>query len=565
MTASLTVVALGAVAAAIGTGVLAARCARTPRIFLIAWTVAVFGLAVALAAQAVGYLSGYSDPIFRTMELGAQAVAPLGLSFGLVELIGRSVPARFAMRLAVSAIGVITLVVLGDDPLSMVTPLSSSWPDPTVFYQLIPVSIIDFIAMFTVVTAVASGIVALVRSRRGPAFEPVVRLALTAAAAAVVVAAPGLMMLAHVGLTSAVFALTTVLAAALTWLAGTAASRGGLADDSLAGNRQSRRQFAGPGRYESDDDLDDPGDRLDPADDYLGSGYREEPAYQGRRGPGSGQRFGEPDSDIGYPALAALAAERSDPREYGSGDYDSGQYDSSGYEPGRYESGLLEPDPHVGALEPYGDLPGSDGHRTRLADRGDPAGQLFGQITIYTLLEDRLTEFDRMTERIMEEVRSREPGTLVYIVHAVPTAPMQRILYEVYRDRAAYDEHLAQPYVVRYVAERRSMVLATNAIELGLQQAKISPLPSYSAISDMLSESGIDLTGVTRASRRAAAAAPGHRGPPEHRGPPGHRSPPEPRELPASAPVRHARGGQDADEPGYEGWAGLRDEDPWYR
>jgi hypothetical protein len=66
MTASLIVVALGAVAAAVGTGALTARCARTPRIFLIAWTAAVFGLAVALAAQSLGYLSGYSDLIFRT-------------------------------------------------------------------------------------------------------------------------------------------------------------------------------------------------------------------------------------------------------------------------------------------------------------------------------------------------------------------------------------------------------------------------------------------------------------------------------------------------------------------
>ena len=562
MTASLIVVALGAVAAAIGTGALAARCVRTPRIFLIVWTVAVFGLAVALAAQALGYLSGYSEGVFRSMELGAQAVAPLGLSLGLVELIGRSVPGRFATRLAVSAIGVIVLVILGNDPLSAVTPLTSSWPDPTVFYQLIPVSLIDFIAVFTVVTAVVSGLVVLVRSGRGPAFEPVVRPALTAAAAAVLIAVPGLMMFAHVTLTSTVFALTTVLAAALTWLAATTASRRGLADDRLAGDREGRRQIGGPGWYGSDDELDDPRHRLDPADDYLNSGYLDEPAYQGRRGSAPGQRFGGQDSDIGYPALAALAAERSDPGHYGSGDYDSGQYDSSRFEPSQYESDQLEPDPHAGVREPYGDLAMNDSHRARLADGGDPPGHLFGQITIYTLLDDRLEEFDRMTERVIEEVRSQEPGTLVYIVHAVPTAPMQRILYEVYRDRAAYDEHLARPYVMRYVAERRSMLLATNAIELGLQQAKISPLPSYSAISDLLSESGIDLTGVTRSPRRAAA---------------GHHGRPEAREVPSSAPRRHAAGAPgvpgtagapgdpDADEPGYEGWAGLRDEDSWYR
>jgi quinol monooxygenase YgiN len=524
MTASLIVVALGAVAAAVGTGALTARCVRTPRIFLVAWTLAVFGLAVALAAQALGYLSGYSDLMFRSMELGAQALAPLGLCLGLVELIGRSVPGRFVMRLAVSAIGVIVFVILGTDPLSPAATLSSSWPDPAVFYLPPPVVLIDFLAVFSVATAAVSGLVVLVRSGRGPEFGAVVGPSLTAAAAAVVIAVPGLMMLAQFRLSSGVFALTTVLAAVLTWLAATSGSRRGLADDRLADDRERRGQFAGSGWYESDDEPDALRDRLDPVDDYPGSGYPDGAAHRRRSGSGAAERFGDADSDVRYPALAALAAERSDRDQYGSAEYDPGQYDSSGL---------------------------SDRHGRGLAAGGDPPGPLFGQITIYTLLDDRLEEFDRMTERVVDEVRTREPGTLVYIVHAVPTAPMQRILYEVYRDRAAYDEHLAQPYVMRYVAKRRSMVLAANAIELGLQQAKIAPIPSYSAISDILSESGIDLTGVTRASRRAPAA--------------GHHGRPEPDELPGSAPRRHARGGQDANEPGYEDWAGLRDEDPWYR
>src|SRR5215469_1064795 len=123
MTASLIVSAVGAVAAAVGTGVLTARCARTPRLFLIAWTAAVFALAIALGAQTLGYLSAYTAVIFRCMGIGAQALAPLALSLGLVELIGRSVPARFLMRLAVSATGVVVLVILGTDPLGTTTAL----------------------------------------------------------------------------------------------------------------------------------------------------------------------------------------------------------------------------------------------------------------------------------------------------------------------------------------------------------------------------------------------------------------------------------------------------------
>src|SRR5260221_13781904 len=94
--------------------------------------------------------------------------------------------------------------------------------------------------------------------------------------------------------------------------------------------------------------------------------------------------------------------------QYGSGEYDPGQYDSSRFDPGQYESGQLEPDPRAGVLEPYADLAMNDSHRSPLAEGGDPASQLFGQITIYTLLHDRLPEFDRMTQRVVAEVRSRE-------------------------------------------------------------------------------------------------------------------------------------------------------------
>jgi hypothetical protein len=55
---------------------------------------------------------------------------------------------------------------------------------------------------------------------------------------------------------------------------------------------------------------------------------------------------------------------------------------------------------------------------------------------------------------------------------------MQRIFYEIYRDRAAFDSHENQPYMMRFVADRRACVLATNVIELRLKYAKVAPLPS---------------------------------------------------------------------------------------
>jgi len=569
MTTSLIVVALGAVIAAVGTGVLTARCARTPRIFLVAWTIAVFGLAVSLAAQGLGDLAGYSEPTFRAMELGAQAIAPLALSLGLVELISWGVPGRFAMRLAVSAIGVIVLVILGTDPLTGTRKLSTSWPDPAVFYNVIPLALIDFLAAFTVATALISALVVLARSSRGPAYAEVVGPALTACAAALVISVPGLMMFANVKFGSTVFALVALLAAVLTWLAASSASRRGLADDAGSGDRNSRRQPAGPGWYDPDDRR---GSRYDDdPDDYLASAYRDENAHRSGA-TGSRQRYGDADGDIAYPALAALAAERSDPRHPDSGQYDSAQFDSAQFDSAQFDSAQFDSaqfdsaqfDSEPSVIDPYE-------RRAELHRANSAQGHMFGQITIYTLLDDRLEDFDRMTERVVEQVRSLEPGTLVYIVHGVPTAPMQRILYEVYRDRAAYDEHMAQPYVARYVAERRSMVLATNAIELGLQQAKVSPLPSYSAISDILSESGIDLTGVTKSSRAQAAhhAQDTQRWQDGQDRPSGKHGRSEPREAPNHRSGRYDshgdRFGADQGDPGYEGWSGTRDEDPWYR
>ena len=110
-----------------------------------------------------------------------------------------------------------------------------------------------------------------------------------------------------------------------------------------------------------------------------------------------------------------------------------------------------------------------------------PPARPYGRILIFTLLDDRVADFDRLAEQAAEEVRIGEPDTLVYVIHLVPNAPMQRIFYEIYRDRAAFDSHEAQPYMQRFVADRRSCVLATNVIELRLKYAKVAPLPSPQA------------------------------------------------------------------------------------
>jgi quinol monooxygenase YgiN len=102
----------------------------------------------------------------------------------------------------------------------------------------------------------------------------------------------------------------------------------------------------------------------------------------------------------------------------------------------------------------------------------------YGRLSIYTLHEDKTREFDRLAERAAEGVRTSEPDTLVYVIHVVPKAPMQRIIYEIYRDRGAFLSHERQPHIRQFAADRASCVLATNIIDLRLKYAKVAALGS---------------------------------------------------------------------------------------
>ena len=107
-----------------------------------------------------------------------------------------------------------------------------------------------------------------------------------------------------------------------------------------------------------------------------------------------------------------------------------------------------------------------------------PAGtpRPYGRLSIYTLHGDKTREFDRLAERAAEGVRAAEPDTLVYVIHVVPKAPMQRIIYEIYRDRAAFLTHERQPHIRQFTADSASCVLVTNIIDLRLKYAKVAAL-----------------------------------------------------------------------------------------
>ncbi len=479
MSGSLLVSAVGTVIAAIGSGVLLARCFRSPRGDLIAWSIALLGLLVSLGAQAIGHLVGFDGDMFRAMEIGGQVIAPLALILALSEVAAKSMAGRFCARLYISSLALVAVIVLGLDQLTS-TGFTKAWPEPSAHYQTPP----DYVLMFAIgpvtvlLTLITVGIVAT-RSGR-PGWNAVLPAQLMGGAAAIFLAYPTLAQLAeyvkkvHLPVTSE-FPVLLTAAAALTWLAGARTGRIRLA--ALHGIAPAY----GGGDADRWDEADEAGG-FAPADatgdispiryDSLYRADRPGRQFADRSWRNDADDFATGDHDLGF----------------ATGDHDLG-FGTGGRDPG-FGDGQADDGFGGGWREP-GPPSRHAAHRQPADDRGD----LFGQIAIYTLIEDRVEEFDKLAERAVGDVRANEPDTLVYIVHAVPSAPMQRILYEVYRSRAAYEWHRRQPYVAEFEAVRRPYVLATNVIELGLQQAKVSPFPS---LTELFPEPGYDTSGFER-------------------------------------------------------------------
>ena len=63
-------------------------------------------------------------------------------------------------------------------------------------------------------------------------------------------------------------------------------------------------------------------------------------------------------------------------------------------------------------------------------------------------------------------------GTLVYASHLVEGQPLQRIFYELYRDKAAFEAHEAAAHTRRYLDERDQYLASTEVDWLTLQAGK---------------------------------------------------------------------------------------------
>ena len=98
---------------------------------------------------------------------------------------------------------------------------------------------------------------------------------------------------------------------------------------------------------------------------------------------------------------------------------------------------------------------------------------MFGLVVRFTCKDETsAAAFDDLVARTGEQIRANEPGTVVYAVHRVDGRPLQRIFYELYRDKAAFDDHESKDYVRAFLAERDDYLSSTEVDFLDLVSAK---------------------------------------------------------------------------------------------
>lgn len=96
----------------------------------------------------------------------------------------------------------------------------------------------------------------------------------------------------------------------------------------------------------------------------------------------------------------------------------------------------------------------------------------FALVVRFTVRPGAEAEFDDLIARTTAAIRDREPGTLVYACHRVDSAPRQRIFYELYRNRAAFDEHERQAHMQDFLAARTALLESTEVDRLRLADGK---------------------------------------------------------------------------------------------
>ena len=98
---------------------------------------------------------------------------------------------------------------------------------------------------------------------------------------------------------------------------------------------------------------------------------------------------------------------------------------------------------------------------------------MFGLMVRFTCKdEEAAAAFDELVARTGEQIKAHEPGTLIYAVHRVDGRPLERIFYELYRDKGAFEVHESQEYVKAFLSAREQYLSSTEVDRLDLVSGK---------------------------------------------------------------------------------------------
>ena len=102
---------------------------------------------------------------------------------------------------------------------------------------------------------------------------------------------------------------------------------------------------------------------------------------------------------------------------------------------------------------------------------------MYGLVVRFELAPGREGDFDALVASTLEGV-ANEPGTIMYVPHAVIGEPTARIFYEVYRDEEAFLAHERQAHTVRFLRDRSSLLAGPPRVEFVYElpnQSQLAP------------------------------------------------------------------------------------------
>ncbi|WP_062356991.1 antibiotic biosynthesis monooxygenase [Herbidospora yilanensis] len=514
----------GAILAAVTTGVLVGRIREESSGWLVAWAITTVAVCLGLGAIAIGGLLGFGPLTFRVFQIGGALLAPLWLAGGLIQLLAESRSARLGGWLLAGGLSFVGVVIMALDPVQ--NGFNKTLPIATDKWDIPPEWLLRGVHVLALLILFVALVVALIRMRSGDDYDA------DNMNATVVLAPIGM---AAIG--SQLFLVQGIFVVALL-----AAIPGGIwyAVNRPLAPYDDEEEPAPQPQHQGPPSGPMPVQPQQPVWQEQSLGRRVaglQAPQQPMASPMTGSMSGPMSAPMGGPPMPTTGPQPVVPPAPRSGlgdlvaEYRAGEQQGGGFD---YASRMQPPPPQQPPPQPplppdfggpaTGTLMAADAYNPQAHEYGMPVppptastefqmpntgvlypGQvqaaqsmaaaqvpapatatgsvrpsptIYGMLTVFTLMDGAGEAFDRLAEETVEQVLRNEPDTLLFVCHGVKSAPLQRLVYELYRDQTAFHDHQRQAHMERFATERQPLVLATNVIELTVNAAKVVPLPT---------------------------------------------------------------------------------------